>query len=400
MILRRFLFLTTFASLAGIPFAFSQSNASLNGQQERVITTAVPFLTITPDARSAALGDAGVAISPDANSVYWNSAKLVFSEKKAGFAVAYNPWLRNLINDMSLSYLSGYYKIDERQAIGASLTYFDLGSIEFTNDQGAFLQNFNPREVAITAAYARKLADHFSMGVNLRFIRSNLTGYNSFSGGSNPGSTAAGDITAFYTNDVNWGGKDVNVAFGGMISNLGGKIGYNNLKSGDFIPTNLKLGTAITYHMDVYNKVTFALDLNKLMVPTPKIDSIYSTAAQKYVPVNVNANKGFLPGVFGSFTDAPGGFSEEMQEISLSAGVEYWYNDFFAARIGYFGENKNKGNRKYFTAGLGFRYQKLGFDFAYLFPQRQNSPLANTLRFTLLVNIDKAKAAKPEDITN
>jgi len=393
MILRRFLFLTTFASLASIPFAFSQS---FNGSN--VITTAVPFLTITPDSRSGALGDAGVALSPDANSIYWNSAKLVFSEKKVGFAVSYNPWLRNIINDMALSYLSGYYKIDDRQAIGGSLTYFDLGSIEFTNDQGAFLQNFNPRELAITAAYARKLGERFSMGVNLRYINSNLTGYNDFNHtASQPGQTAAGDITAFYTNDVNWGGKDVNVSFGGTISNLGGKIAYNSSQK-DFIPTNLKLGTAITYHMDVYNKVTFTLDLNKLMVPTPNI--VDTVINGRETTINLNADKSLLAGVFGSFTDAPGGFKEEMQEIAISTGLEYWYNDFFSARFGYFGENKNKGNRKYFTTGLGFRYQKMGFDFAYLFPVGQNSPLANTLRFTLLVNIDKAKAVKPEDITN
>jgi hypothetical protein len=233
------------------------------------------------------------------------------------------------------------------------------------------------------------------MAVNLRYINSNLTGSGFFGGANivngaqtNPGSTAAGDIGAFYTKDMNWGGKDINLSLGGMISNLGGKVAYNNLQR-DFIPTNLKIGSALAYNMDVYNKFIFALDLNKLMVPTPDGQNN-----------RVSSEKSFIDGVFGSFGDAPGGFSEEMQEINISTGLEYWYNDTFALRAGYFGENRNKGNRKYITAGLGFRYNQMGFDFAYLFPQGQNSPLANTLRFSLQFNIDKPKAGNQNDITN
>lgn len=385
----RLLTITVFAILTGSTPIFSQITGG------RVITTAVPFLTISPDSRSGALGDAGVAISPDANSIYWNPAKLAFSEKKVGIAVSYTPWLRNLVNDMSLSYLSGYYKWDDKQAVGLALTYFDLGSIQFTNDVGGIVGEGTPREAAITASYSRKLGRNFSMAVNLRYINSNLTGSGFFGGANivngaqtNPGSTAAGDIGAFYTKDMNWGGKDINLSLGGMISNLGGKIAYNNLQR-DFIPTNLKIGSALAYNVNVYNKFIFALDLNKLMVPTPDGQNN-----------RISSQKSFIDGVFGSFGDAPGGFSEEMQEITISTGLEYWYNDTFALRAGYFGENQNKGNRKYITAGLGFRYNQLGIDFAYLFPQGQNSPLANTLRFGLQFNIDKPKAGTKNDITN
>jgi hypothetical protein len=390
----RLLLITAFVTLAGASRVFGQN----------VISTAVPFLSISPDSRSGALGDAGVAISPDANSIYWNPAKLAFSEKRVGVALSYSPWLRNLVNDMSLSYLSGYYKWDDKQAVGLALTYFDLGSIEFRNDQGGLTGNATPRETAITASYSRKLGRTFSMAVNLRFINSNLTGEGLFGQSniingaqSNPGNTAAGDIGAFYTKDMNWGGKDINLALGGMISNLGGKIAYNNTQN-DFIPTNLRLGSALTYNVDVYNKFVLALDFNKLMVPTPRL--VEEQRNGRTVLVNANANKGFIPGVFGSFSDAPGGFSEELQEVSIATGLEYWYNDTFALRGGYFGENRNKGNRKYFTLGLGFRYNQMGFDFAYLFPQGYNSPLANTLRFSLQFNIDQPKAGTRNDITN
>jgi len=385
----RLLIITVFATLTGATPIFGQITGG------KVITTAVPFLSVSPDSRSGALGDAGVAISPDANSIYWNPAKLAFSEKKIGIAVSYTPWLRNLVNDMSLSYVSGYYKWDDKQALGLALTYFDLGSIQFTNDIGVITGDATPRETAITASYSRKLGRNFSMAVNLRYINSNLTGSGFFGGANivngaqtNPGSTAAGDIGAFYTKDMNWGGKDINLSLGGMISNLGGKIAYNNLQR-DFIPTNLKIGSALAYNVDVYNKFILALDLNKLMVPTPDGQNN-----------QLSSQKSFIDGVFGSFGDAPGGFSEEMQEINISTGLEYWYNDTFALRAGYFGENRNKGNRKYITAGLGFRYNQLGFDFAYLFPQGQNSPLANTLRFSLQFNIDKPKAGSQNDITN
>ncbi|MBC7923134.1 MAG: type IX secretion system outer membrane channel protein PorV, partial [Ferruginibacter sp.] len=347
MTLRRFLLLTIIASWFGVPAVFGQ----INGQ--KTITTAVPFLTISPDSRSAAMGDAGAALSPDANSIYWNPAKLAFSEKRWGASVSYNPWLRTLVNDMALSYLAGYRKFDDdKQAVGLGIQYFDLGTINFTDNSGNSLGDGTPREVAITASYARQLGREFSMAVNLRYINSNLNGYNDVVGvGVRPGSTAAGDIAAYYTKDKNWGGKDVNLALGAVISNLGGKIAYSNVDGQrDFIPTNLKLGSALTYNVDVYNKFTFALDVNKLMVPTP------DTALINGRIVNVNANKSFVSGVFGSFSDAPGGISEELQELSLSAGLEYWYNDFFAVRGGYFTEHRQKGDRKYITTGLGVRY--------------------------------------------
>jgi hypothetical protein len=390
----RLLLLTTFTCLASVSCMFGQV---INGQN--VITTAVPFLTIPPDSRSAALGDAGVAISPDANSIYWNPAKLAFSDKKFGASVSYAPWLRNLINDMSLSYLSTYYKWDDKQSVGFSMTYFDMGTIDFTGYTGEALGSSNPKEVALTASYSRKLGRNFSMAVNLKYINSNLTaGFtdnnNILGGSSKPGSTAAGDIGAFYTKDLNWRGKDVKWTLGGMISNLGGKISYNALNK-DFIPTNLRLGTALTYNMNPYNKLTWALDFNKLMVPTP--DTVKNSTGQI---INQNGNKSFISGVFGSFSDAPGGFSEEMREISISTGLEYWYRDAFALRAGYFGENKYKGDRKYVTLGLGFRTTSIGLDFSYLFPITQSSPLANTLRLSLLFNVGKSGKATQEEITN
>ncbi|MES2734327.1 MAG: type IX secretion system outer membrane channel protein PorV [Bacteroidota bacterium] len=386
----RFLLLTAFTCLASASYTFGQG---INGQN--VITTAVPFLTIAPDSRSAAMGDAGVATSPDANSIFWNPAKLAFSDKKFGASVSYTPWLRNLINDMSLSYLSGYYKWDDKQAVGLSLTYFDLGSIQFTDIYGGLLNNSNPTEFAITTSYSRKLGRNFSMAVNLKFINSNLTdGFSVGGGSSKAGQTGGADIGAFYTKDLNWKGKDIKWTLGGMISNLAGKVAYNNSNK-DFVPTNLRIGTAFTNTINPYNKLTWALDFNKLMVPTPDPVTVNN------VTTNRSADKGFISGVTGSFTDAPGGFKEEIQEISISTGFEYWYRDAFALRAGYFGEHKNKGDRKFLSLGLGLRSNKLGLDFSYLFPLTQNSPLANTLRLSVLFNVGNSdKKATQEEITN
>ena len=360
----------------------------------RVITTAVPFLSITPDSRSGAMGDAGVAISPDANSVHWNPSKLAFIDNKMGFALSYSPWLAKIINDMSLSYLSGYYKLTREQTIAVSLRYFDLGEIFFTDDNNNPQGEFNPKELAIDATYARMLSEKFSLGITLRYINSNLTGhFQTSSVEAKPANTVAADVSAFYKTDTKIG----ELAFGGNISNIGAKVTYSNQENKDFIPINLRLGSALTTEIDPYNKITFALDFNKLLVPTPPI---YATDANgEYIidPVTnlpviergKDPNRNLLSGMFGSFSDAPDGFSEEMQEIMISFGTEYWYNDLFAARLGYFYENANKGNRQYFTMGVGFRYNVFGFDFAYLVPPQQEHPLAETLRFTLHFNFEE-----------
>ncbi len=368
-----------------------QTKAQFLGQSGRPVTSAVPFLTITPDARSGAMGDAGVAISPDANANYWNPSKIVFNKSRLGGAISYNPWLRNLVNDMSLSYLSGYYKLNDRQAFGAALTYFNLGDIEFTDENGGPIRSFNPREFAFQPTFSQKLSDYFSIGVGIRFIHSNLAGNFDFTNfNSKPGNTVSGDVSLYYNRDVNWGGRDINLAFGANLSNLGPKVTYPDRDNREFIPTNLRLGTALTYNIDPYNKFTLALDFNKLLVPTPpKYDTIAYTPGQDRLPILAgrNPDRSFLSGVFGSFTDAPDGFSEELREIGISTGLEYWYKDLFAVRGGYFYENKLKGNRQYFTLGAGLRYSKVGLDFAYLIPRQQNNPLAETLRFTLHLQV-------------
>ncbi len=395
------IFLTaSLALFADINTAWSQ----FLGQTGRPVTTAVPFLNITPDARSGAMGEAGVAISPDANATYWNPAKLAFVTNKIGASASYNPWLRNLVSDMSLSYLTGHYKINKRQTVGLALTYFNLGDIQFTDDQGGIIKNFTPREFALNPTFAQQLGEHFSVAVGLRYIYSNLSGNFSFSSGeqTKPGNTVSGDLAVYYAKDMNWGGKDINLALGANLSNLGPKISYINSNSREFIPTNLRFGTAITYNIDPYNKFTFALDFNKLMAPTPpKYDTIEGgriargpNGKPQISPGNgKDPSRSALSGTLGSFTDAPDGFKEELQEFTISPGLEYWYNNLFAARAGYFYENKNKGGRQYFTLGAGIRYSKLGLDFAYLIPKQQQnqSPLAETLRFTLHFNFGEVE---------
>ena len=334
--------------------------------QSKAITTAVPFLLITPDARHAALGDAGVASSPDANASFWNAGKLVFIDKSFGGTVSYTPWLGKIINDMSVSYLSGFYKISREQAVSFSLKYFDLGDITFTNTVGDVTGDFNPREFAFDLTYSRMLTEHLGVGIAGRYIHSNLTG--AFTSGANdarPGKSAAADIGIFYTRQLQ-NAKSSNLSLGASITNIGAKISYSDNNNKDFLPTNLRLGGAFTTELDPSNTLTFLLDVNKLMVPT------------------IDENQSLLNGMFGSFGDAPGGASEELKEFMLSVGVEYWYHDSFAARLGYFNEAYEKGNRKYLTVGAGFRKNLFGFDIAYLVPtNKREHPLAETLRFTL-----------------
>ena len=402
------LFFLLFSVLLGVSSVKAQTSVSsqvdpsffIGKDTVRVITTALPFLTISPDARSGALGDAGVAISPDANSIHWNAAKLPFIEdgKDFGFALSYTPWLRKLVNDMSLSYLTGYKKLSKQEVVGVQLLYFDLGSIQFTDNNGQPIRDFNPQEYAIGATYARKLSEYLGVSLNLKFIHSNLSGNLTLdqSGTSTKAANAgAGDIGIYYRREVIVSAKPYDVAFGATISNIGNKVSYTNNNQKNFIPTNLRLGTAITVPLDEYNKVTFALDANKLMVPTPPLRD----TAGNVIDGKEDRNKSLISGMLGSFTDAPNGFNEELKEFMLSAGVEYWYNDKFAARGGFFHENKFKGNRRYFTLGFGMRLNVFGLDFAYLIPVQQNNPLAETLRFSLHFNFASKKAGGPESIT-
>jgi hypothetical protein len=361
-----------------------------------IITTAIPFVNITPDARSGAMGDAGVALSPDANAIFWNPGKLCFVEKKYGLAVSYTPWLRKLVTDISISYLSAYYKPSKEEAFGLSLLYFDLGDLQFTDQYGADMQKFSPKEYTIGATYSRALSENLGVALSLKFIHSNLSGgiTNSTNPGTvaKPGNTAGGDVGIYYNKDIVISGTNANIALGGTISNMGPKISYTNNDNANFIPTNLRLGSALTTELDPYNKITFALDFNKLLVPTPpqyKVDSMgRPIISPDHIYKGKDPNRSWLSGMMGSFTDAPGGFNEEIKEFTVAAGVEYWYNDLFAARGGIFTESKYKGNRQHITLGFGIRYQVFGLDFAYLVPLRQNSPLAETLRFSLLFNFE------------
>lgn len=369
------------------------SPPNIVGQDDnnRVITTAVPFIGITPDARAGGMGDVGVATSADANSVHWNPAKLVFIDHNIGFSLSYSPWLSKIINDMSLSYLSGYYKISQEQAVAMTLRYFDLGEIFFTDPNNVQQGRFNPREMAIDATYSRKLTENLSIGVTARFVHSNLTGnFTSSTIEAKPGNTAAVDIAVYYRKEF----QNSELSFGSNISNIGAKLSYSNEANKDFIPINLRLGSSYKINLDPYNSLTFGLDLNKLLVPTPPVYArdangviiVDPETQQPIIERGKDPNRPLLSGMFGSFADAPDGFSEEMSEIMIAMGAEYWYNNTFAARIGYFYESKNKGNRKYLSLGLGFRYNVFGIDFAYLVPQRQDHPLAETLRFSLLFN--------------
>ncbi|TSA49198.1 MAG: hypothetical protein D4R43_04195 [Sphingobacteriales bacterium] len=347
------------------------------------INTAVPFLRIDPDARSGAMGDVGIAISGDANSIYWNTAKIPFTEKNTALSVTYTPWLKELVSDIFLADISAYKKLDENQGITASLRYFSLGSITFTNIQGQVIGNFNPREFTFSGGYARKIAENFSTGVNLSYIYSNLAAGQSVSGVPiKAGTAAAADISFFYHKDTKFGKTKGDYNIGLTISNIGNKITYTqSAENKDFIPTNMGLGAGINFKFDDYNSLMFAGEINKLLVPTPDIAGLFRT---KSVP----------SGLLGSFSDAPGGGKEEFHELMFSVGSEYWYKNQFAIRAGYFNEHSTKGNRKYLTAGVGIKYNVFGLNFSYLIPtSSQKNPLDNTLRFSLLFEFDKTKTA-------
>lgn len=348
---------------------------------QKAITTAVPFLMISPDSRHAALGDAGVATTPDANAAYWNAGKLAFIDKKYGGSLSYTPWLGKIVNDMWISSLSGFYKITREQAVAVSLKYFDLGEISFRNEANQPLGDFNPKEAAFDATYSRMLSENLGVGITGRYIFSNLTG--AFSGSdAQAGNTVAADIGVFYTKELQ-SAKGSTLSLGAQISNIGAKISYTDNDNRDFLPTNLRVGGAFRTQLDQFNSITFALDFNKLMVPS------------------IDDGQPVLGGMFGSFSDAPGGGKEELNEIMTSLGIEYWYQEIFAARLGYFNEAKEKGNRKYLTFGVGFKKNNFGFDGAYIVPTNQREhPLAETWRITLLMQIPNDLRDESESVTD
>ena len=351
-------------------------------QEINVVTTAVPMLRISPDARSGGMGDIGIATIPDANSPFWNQSKIPFATQKSAIGLTYTPWLKDLgLNDVYLLSVAGYHQITEDQAISGSLRYFSLGNIQFTDFAGNDLQKFTPREWAFDAGYSRALSDKIGVGVALRFIYSNL-GNGTYQGTPlKPGTAVAGDISFFY-NGRNEAGQGITA--GAVMSNLGSKITYTqDVTSKDYIPANLGLGFMYHAVIDETSKISFGLDVNKLMVPTPPKDT--SRAA-----ITEYRSKNVVGSWFSSFGDAPGGFGEEMREFQVSVGAEYSYNDLFFARAGYFYEDKTKGNRRFFSVGAGVKYNKLGFNFSYLVPTGQGinrNPLSNTTRFSLLFDL-------------
>jgi hypothetical protein len=365
-------------SIVEVTFGQSSTTGS------KVVSSAVPFLTIAPDSRGGAMGDAGVATSPDVNSQYWNPAKFIFNESRSGIALSYTPWLRSLVKDMNLAYLTGYHQLDDKQCISASLRYFDLGSMELFTESGGNAGSSSPNEFSVDFGYNRKLSDYWGGAVSLRFILSDiyngtgLTGYTA-------GTSYAADVAFFYNRKFYSNRKYSTIAWGINISNIGSKISYDAGTTKDFIPTNLRIGGSYSTEIDKYNKIGFSIDLNKLLIPSPVIDTVNGS------PVLSNLGNqaiGPIEGIFKSFTDAPGGFSEELSEVTVSLGAEYWYSNQFAVRAGYFNEATSKGDRKFLTFGAGLKMNVFSLDFSYIYTLRKTSPLENTLRFTLGFDLD------------
>lgn len=387
-IIKKFLMRPTALKLTAGLLLFCGLSSAVKAQVEpiNVVTTAVPFLRISPDARSGGMGDLGVATSPDAYSGLWNIGKVAFNQSKGGVGATYTPWLKDLVNDVYLASVTGFYKLDEEQAFSGSVRYFSLGNITFTNIQGNDVGNFRPREFGIDLGYSRKLGAKSGVGVTLKYINSNLAGgYTNGSTTYKAANAVAADLAYYHDGKTNGSG----FAWGAVLSNLGTKVSYtDNADAKDFIPANLGLGLNYTKKMNDNNSLSFGVEANKLLVPTPPGENASAQDIADY------RAKSVIGGWFSSFGDAPGGFGEEMKEVQISAGAEYWYNNQFALRAGYFYENKTKGDRRYFTTGLGLKYNVFGFNFAYLIPAGSGvsrNPLSNTLRFSVLFDLDGTK---------
>ena len=368
--------------------AFAQNE--LGQSSKNYISTGMPVLLIAPDAVSAGMGDAGVASKPDAYSAHWNNAKFAFVENDMSFSTTYTPWLRKLgVGDMNLLYIGGYKRINSRSAIALSLTYFSLGDIESMNEEGVETGNMHPNEFAADISYAMKVGDNISLGATGRLNHSDLTnGQDVGTQTTKAANSLAADIGLYYQKPLS---ATQELALGAFISNLGAKLSYSDDDTeNEFLPANLRLGGRYSHQFDEFNKINFLLDLNKLLVPTPPKQKADETQAEFSKRAADYKKTGVIQGALQSLYDAPGGFSEKLKEIQLSAGAEYWYNDMFAARLGYFFEHEDKGGRQYATVGFGIRYNIAGFDFSYLIPTTRidNSPLANTIRISLTLNLE------------
>ena len=391
-----------FAQTGSTPKALTTQELS---GRVNTITTAVPFLMICPDSKQGGMGEVGAATPADGNSIHWNVAKMAFAEKKGGAAISVTPWLKQLVPDIYLYYVAGYGKISKTQSIGASLRYFSLGNITFTDIVGNTTGQFRPNEFAVDLAYSQKLSETFSAGLAARYIRSDLTGNYTLSNGqaTRAGQSAAVDVGLYYqSKKLKINDKKATASAGLVVSNIGSKVSYSVKK--DFIPINLRLGGGLKMNVDDYNTFGVYGDLNKLLVPTQPVylktvsgsDSINFSTNEKIIEAGKDPNVGVPKGMLQSFGDAPGGYKEELKEVNFSLGFEYWYAKTFAVRAGYFNESKTKGNRKFFTAGIGLRYNVFGLDMAYLIPLTQRNPLQNTLRFTLTFDFDAFKDQNKE----
>lgn len=367
------------------------------------ISTSVPFLTMAPDSRHSAMGDAGAATSADANSQFYNPSKYAFASGKFGLALSYMPWMHALVSDITLASLSGYFKLDDRQAIASSLRYYSMGDIVMTGLDQVKMGTFSPNEFALDLSYSRKLSEHLSGGVALRYIRSDLTGgvgaATSGMESYKAANAVASDVSFFYTSG--WGdiGTEHNISCGLNFSNIGSKITYDQGIHKDFLPASMRLGATYTRTFDESNSLSFSMDLNKLMVPTPKYGTVTDASGNITTEIYNSSSQPVISSIFNSFSDAPAGLKEELQEITQSFGAEYWYRNRFALRAGYFNEAENKGDRKYVTSGVGVKMRIVSLDVSYAMPVRQNSPMANTIRLTLHLNLGSlaGETKAPED---
>lgn len=371
------------------------ANVSLQAQdtknQFNPVNTGVTSLSIAPDSRGGAMGDVGAATDPDVNSQFWNPAKYPFTISRAGVSLSYTPWLRKLVNDIDLAYLAGYYRIGDYSALSASLRYFSLGEVTVGQTSASDIgYTINPYEMSFDIGYSRMLSEHLSAAVALRFIYSDLA-YKQEEDVT-PGSAFAADVAMYYNRYLMLGERECNLAFGMNISNIGSKISYDSGNTSEFIPTNLRLGGSLLIPIDQYNTFAISADVNKLLVPTRPLqndgesDTDYQDRLQRdYRDMSP------ITGIFKSFSDAPGGFKEEMQEVQWSIGAEYTYHQQFSVRGGYHYENENKGNRKYFSVGAGFKMNVFSLDAAYLISTAQSNPLDQTLRFSLSFDLDGIK---------
>ncbi len=359
-----------------------RSQNTLGQNENNMLRFGVPFLLIAPDARGSAMGDAGVSSEPDVYSMYYNPAKYAFAPGETGIGISYTPWLKNTATDIYFASAHYFRHFGNGQTFATSLRYLKIGNVPFTDDNGASLGTYNPNEFAIDVAYARKLSDNLSMAIAWRYIRSDLS-QGQFLGGvqSKAGNSIAADIALYWKKKIYFSKLDGTFALGVNVSNIGAKISYGD-NNDEFLPTNLRFGPSLTLELDHYNRISFLIDVNKLLIPTPpEYDQEGNIIRGK------NPNVSVVPGIFQSFWDAPGGFGEELSEFTLGFGTEYWYHDQFTIRVGYFHESARKGNRKFFTTGVGVRFNDFGMDLSYLLPFEKDHPLANTLRFSLLWNM-------------